>query len=105
MYFSTLACCGIVFNVWLYIDDLRNRDGILDKVDSGENLQELMTTPVDDEKRRRMKDHFNAEDEDEEAEMVGMEEDANMKDELQVYKNDKAVRDSLKRSLARHAAS
>ena len=46
IYFSLLSCCGIVFNVWLYIDDIRNRGGILDKVDNGENLEELMSTPV-----------------------------------------------------------
>ncbi len=39
MYFSFLACCGIVFNVWLYFDDLKNRGGILDAVDNGENLE------------------------------------------------------------------
>jgi len=39
MYFSGLACCGIIFNVWLYTDDLRNRGGILDAVDKGENLE------------------------------------------------------------------
>lgn len=53
MYFSGLACVGIVFNVWLYIDDLRNRGGILDKVDNGEDdLTALMTTPVQENKRR-----------------------------------------------------
>lgn len=39
MYFSALACCGIFFNVWLYYDDLKNRGGILDAVDKGENLE------------------------------------------------------------------
>lgn len=46
MYFSILACCGIGINVWLYVDDLKYRGGILDKVDTGENLEELMSTPV-----------------------------------------------------------
>jgi MFS family permease len=54
MYYCVLAMIGIFFNVWLYFDDLRNRGGILDKVDDGENLQELMTTPVDESKRRVM---------------------------------------------------
>ena len=39
MYFSMLSCCGIVFNVWLYFDDIRNRGGILDAIDNGENLE------------------------------------------------------------------
>ena len=38
MYFSILACIGIVFNVWLYIDDKANRNGILNAIDDGENL-------------------------------------------------------------------
>jgi len=38
MYFCALACMGIIFNVCLYFDDLKNRDGILDRVDDGESL-------------------------------------------------------------------
>lgn len=54
MYYSLLGVIGIFFNCWLYFDDLRNRGGILDKVDTGENLGELITTPVPEEKRRIM---------------------------------------------------
>ena len=39
MYFSILAIIGIIFNVWLYIDDKTNRNGILDAIDDGENLE------------------------------------------------------------------
>ena len=39
MYFSMLAIVGIFLNVWLYMDDLKNRGGVLDKVDEGENLE------------------------------------------------------------------
>lgn len=39
MYFSMLAIVGIFLNVWLYMDDIKNRGGVLDKVDEGENLE------------------------------------------------------------------
>ena len=64
MYYSLLAVIGIIFNCWLYFDDLRNRGGILDKVDTGENLGELITTPVPEEKRRIMQERMNAPEED-----------------------------------------
>lgn len=60
MYFSGLACCGIVFNVWLYIDDLKNRNGILDSVDKGDNLETLMTSPTGKNNRKE----FDGEDAD-----------------------------------------
>ena len=47
-----LAVLGIFFNTWLYIDDKTNRNGILDAIDDGENLQELMSTPVADNRRK-----------------------------------------------------
>ena len=42
LYFSLLTVVGLGFNLWLYYDDLRNRKGILDAVDDGKNLAELM---------------------------------------------------------------
>ena len=38
VYFSILAIIGIGINLWLYLDDIRNRDGILDKCDKGTSL-------------------------------------------------------------------
>ena len=99
MYYSGLACVGIVFNVWLYIDDLRNRGGILDAVDTGENLNELMTTPTDENKRRKMKEHFDSPDDDDD--MMAVEDDEKIKQDLLTYKQDKNVRDSLKRSVGK----
>ena len=65
IYFSALSCIGIVFNVWLYIDDLRNRGGILDAVDKGEtSLENLMTTPTQESKRREAQKHFDSPNED-----------------------------------------
>ena len=99
MYYSGLACIGIVFNVWLYIDDLRNRGGILDAVDTGENLNELMTTPTDENKRRKMKEHFASPDDDDD--VMAVEDDEKIKQDLLTYKQDKNVRDSLKRSVGK----
>ena len=99
MYYSGLACVGIVFNVWLYIDDLRNRGGILDAVDTGENLNELMTTPTDENKRRKAKEHFDSPDDDDD--MMAVEDDEKIKQDLLTYKQDKNVRDSLKRSVGK----
>ena len=75
MYYCALACCGIVFNVWLYFDDLRNRDGILDAVDTGENLENLMTTPIDENKRRKAVEHFANGEEDGAYEAAGIDDD------------------------------
>lgn len=69
IYFSLLACCGIVFNVWLYFDDIRNRGGVLDKVDSGENLEELMSTPVAANRRDEAARAMKQSDDDAELEM------------------------------------
>jgi len=40
LYFSALGCVGIIFNTWLYVDDLRNRGGVLNSVDRGEDETE-----------------------------------------------------------------
>ena len=39
--------CGFLINIWLYLDDIRNRDGVLDKVASvkKEELEAGMETP------------------------------------------------------------
>jgi len=52
IYFIVLALIGICLNLWLYFDDLKNRGGILNKVDKGETLEELMASPTKDTKRK-----------------------------------------------------
>lgn len=69
MYFSGLACIGIFFNVWLYMDDLRNRNGVLDKVDQGENLKDLMSTPTNENNRRKAVEAMAQPDDNAEMEM------------------------------------
>ena len=45
IYFELLAIIGICFNLLLYVDDIKNRGGILNRVDKGEKLEDLMATP------------------------------------------------------------
>ena len=40
VYFCMLAIIGFFVNAWLYIDDIKNRGGVLDKVDKGDNEDE-----------------------------------------------------------------
>jgi len=53
MYFSVLALIGITLNIILYIDDIKNRGSILSRVDKGDNLKDLMSTPVQENRRRQ----------------------------------------------------
>ena len=53
MLLSAFATVGFCFNIWLYVDDLKNRDGQLDKVPKpkgeGEGdggLTDMMTSPT-----------------------------------------------------------
>lgn len=98
MYFCFLSAIGIVFNVWLYIDDLKNRGGILDRVDEGENIADLMTSPVADKRRK-----FEEVEGDDEAEMH-VDEDEVVKQGLLEYKKNKEMRDSLRHSVAKNSA-
>lgn len=43
---SVFALIGLLVNIWLYIDDRKNRNSILDRVDKGDNLEDLITSPV-----------------------------------------------------------
>ena len=69
MFFALLAAIGICFNVWLYIDDLKNRKGILDAVDKGENLEDLMSTPVAADRRKAAEKAMALKDDDTEVQM------------------------------------
>lgn len=48
---TAFAFIGFMFNIWLYVDDLKNRGGQLDKVpsskDDGEGgITDMMTSPA-----------------------------------------------------------
>jgi len=100
MYFSVLACIGIGFNVWLYIDDIKNRNGILDKVDTGENLEELMSTPVAENRRQAQKDAMKGGLDDDGA-VIEFDGEVTLSQDLLAYKENKEARDTLKRSMAK----
>ena len=100
MYFSFLACCGIVINLWLYVDDLKNHGGILDAVDNGEKIEEMMTTPVAKDRRKMQKDAMEGAEVD-----IDMNVDGDIKAQLDVYHSNKEARDNLKRSVAKQAMS
>ena len=40
VYFSMLSFCGIIFNLCLYLDDINNRNGVLNAIDSNAVLEE-----------------------------------------------------------------
>lgn len=52
MLLSAFATIGFGFNIWLYIDDLKNRNGQLDKVPKGTDeggdggITDMMTSPT-----------------------------------------------------------
>ena len=78
---AIFAAIGLLFNIWLYLDDIRNRDGILNRVHKDDTLVDLMTSPPD---TRRV-----LEDLDEE--------------QLLTYNKNKGERDALKRSMAKNS--
>ena len=93
VYFEVLAVIGICLNLWLYMDDLKYRGGILNKVDKGEELADLMATPRQDakSKARQMREELAAKG------------DEGQKAALLEYKLDDEARASLRRSVARNS--
>ena len=93
IYFICLSCIGICLNLWLYFDDIKNRKAILNNIDKGEQLTELMASPTKDTKRKaeQMREELAAQG------------DESTKAALLNYKTDKESRSSLRRSLARQS--
>jgi len=58
----TFSLIGFLVNIWLYLDDKNNRGGVLAKVDKGEKLEDLITSPspADREarKEKEQNEHF-----------------------------------------------
>ena len=55
IYFCALSLIGLCINIWLYVDDIKYRGGILDKVDNGNSAEaedeklkvgDFMTSPT-----------------------------------------------------------
>jgi hypothetical protein len=92
-YFSTMmtlaafASIGFFVNLWLYIDDIKNRGSVLNEVKKkGDDMTNMMTSPPP--KRKRLGE--NGED---------------IADGIpaDIYAENKSTRDALKRSIARRA--
>ena len=62
VYFCALAIIGFLINIWLYIDDIKNRGGVLDKVDSGEDqnqappVNDFVASPTQAQRRQQKRD-------------------------------------------------
>ena len=110
MYFCFLSLCGIFINIWLHIDDVKNRDSILNRVDKGDNLAALMTSPTGPKRREFNDPNDNDDDEMKLKEYDSPDEmqknsmkaaDDSVKQSLLSYTNDKSARDALRRSMAK----
>lgn len=93
IYFIFLGCIGLCLNLVLYFDDLKNRGGVLNRVDKAEELDTLMASPTTDNRKKaqQMREELAAQGDD------------STKAALLNYKTDKALRDSLRRSVGQQA--
>ena len=93
IFFDILAIIGTVLNVWLYFDDINKRKGILNKVDKGETIEDLMTTP-NLESRNKAKQM---------REELAQKGDESTRAALLNYKLDDEARANLKRSIGKNS--
>ena len=47
---AVFAALGFIVNIFVYIDDIRNRGSMLNKVHTDDNLEALMTSPTGERK-------------------------------------------------------
>lgn len=102
---AAFAACGFVLNIWLYFDDIRYRGSVLNNVDKGEQLAELMTSPPAERKTAGDNDLIEGE-----VVMAEMEDNQHLMNKdahlsvptgVDLYAEDKDARDALKRSMAK----
>lgn len=86
IFFIGINILGLAQNAYLYYIDIKYHDGILNKVDRGEQLTDLMTSPVQTKSRKELM-----------RESMGKSKD---RASLLNYKLDSASRNELKRSMA-----
>ncbi len=80
-FWVVLAAIGCLLNCWLYFEDINHNGGILNKVHKGDQIQDLMTSPKPEERRK-------------------IEQDPEISDAAKGYLLDKNNRSALKRSMA-----
>jgi len=84
MFFVAVNCIGFCCNAYLYYIDIKYYDGVLDKVDQGDTVEELLTSPK--EGRR---------------ELIKKSQSKSMaRQSLLDYKLDSSSRNTLKKSMA-----
>ena len=52
VYFEVLGGIGLCLNLLLYFDDIKNRGGVLNRVDKAEELDVLMASPTVDSRKK-----------------------------------------------------
>ena len=75
---------GIALNTWLYIEDIRNNGGQLNKVHKGDGIEEMLKSPSREERRQ-------------------ITENENIDENNKEYLLNKGARDALKRSMAKRS--
>lgn len=102
MFLAGCAFIGMLINIWLMYDDLKNHGGVLYKVDKGDQLAELTLSPGGD--RKQFGDDSVAAGElvaNEDEMMANAKMTSSMRNQLKVYKEDADARQSLRSSMAK----
>jgi len=54
VFFIGVNIIGLICNVYLYYIDIKYNDGILNRVDKGETIVDLITSPAPDKSRKEI---------------------------------------------------
>ena len=76
-----ICVVGILLNIWLYIEDIRNNGGQLNKIHKGDAIEDLLKSPTREERRQ-------------------IAQDTDIADQTKEYFLHKGARDALKKSMA-----
>lgn len=79
-----ICVVGILLNIWLYIEDIKNNGGQLNKIHKGDAIEDLLKSPTREERRQ-------------------VAEDPDITDKTREYLLHKGARDALKRSMAKRS--
>ena len=58
-FFILINIIGLSLNGWLYVVDLKYYDGVLNKVDQGDQIADLMTTPTQDQRKQLIRESMS----------------------------------------------
>lgn len=85
-FFAGVCIVGIVLNVWLYIEDIRNNNGQLNKVHRGDAIEDLINSPTGGERKK-----------------LEIEQNTELDERTKIYLLRASARDALKRSIAKRS--